>query len=211
MTVNCIADSIIGSWLMTTVIVVIFATVETHDTSDITYECCPGNSIWIHSTMNCSDGNRVRLHCPNNGSFYSLNPEVNHFDDFTVVENNGASRAYLKFIHDYDSIPATKFCVSGKHEKDRWALVCFNDENENASGWKFTVFGTLSIISAIFLFLTLAVYSILPELRDIQDKAMASTIAFLAFGYILLATEQLRVHPPIEDVLCIPLGKFFEH
>ena len=196
--VDCIADSIIGSWLITTVIVIILATVKTHAISDAIFECCPENSVPICSTKNCADGSRVRLYCPNDGSFHRLNPEAYDFD---------TSQDDLKFIYRNVSIPATKFCVSGKHEKDRWAFVCSNDENEDDSIAKFAVLGIQNIMSAVFLFLIWAIYLILPDLRNIQDKAVARIVAFLACGCMLLAMTQLRIY---DDCLCIPVGKFVE-
>ena len=209
--VDFIADGIIKSWLITTVIMVIFATVETHATSDAIVECCPGNSVRLNSTINCSDGSKIRLHCVNDGLFFSLNPEDNFIQDFKIVENDGKSPAHLELLYINGSIPATEFCVSGKYEKDRWALVCYINENDNSSRWKSTLYGILSIISAIFLFLTLVVYLILPELREIQDKAMACTIGFLACSYVVLGFKNIGIDPLINEVLCIPLGKLVGH
>ncbi|XP_043273228.1 G-protein coupled receptor Mth2-like isoform X2 [Venturia canescens] len=167
-------------------------------------ECCPGGAIWLGSAKNCSDGTEIRLTCVN--GFYRVDPSVNHFDEFTVVAGPGGPQ--LEFQHDYEPILANRFCVSGEKEDERWALVCFDNDEYGISRWRYGVFGMLSIISALFLVLTLVVYIVLPELRDIQDKSMASSVAFLASSYLLLGIEQMRPHDVEinEDILCLPLA-----
>ena len=110
---------------------------------------------------------------------------------------------------------AYRFCLSKKNQsKELLALVCFGEIEFESLGWKYVLFGTLSVISACFLIITLAVYVILPELRDIQDKAMMSAVASLLASYIILAIQHLRkieLAPVDEkkgyDILCIPLGE----
>ena len=205
MMVDCIADVIIGSRLLATFIVVILATIEIHATSDANVECCPGNSVSIKSGGNCSDGSTVRVHCPNDTDVLELKPNVYFFQDFEIVENNDTYSAHLKLLYNGMLIPPTKFCVSEKHEKNRSALVCLPKEKP-LWAWRWPFFGILEIISTVFLFLTLAVYLILPELRTIQDKATACTVAILACFFLSLAVS--HIHPWRNHVLCNSHGKF---
>ena len=112
-----------------------------------------------------------------------------------------------------DLFLAYRFCISKKNEsKELIALVCFG-ETQN-SEWKYILFGSLSVTSSCFLFITLVVYIILPELREVQDKAMMSAVASLTASYTILAIQHLRkVELPTsegnieDDVMCIPLGE----
>ena len=204
MMVDCIADVIIGSRLLTIFIVVILATIEIHATSDANVECCPGNSVSIKSRRNCSDGSIVRMHCPNHTRVFKLNPNFNVFQDFEIVENNDTYSAHLKLLYNGELIPPTEFCVSEKHEKNRSALVCLPKEKP-LWAWRWPFLGILDIISAVFLFLTLAVHLILPELRTIQDKATVCTVAIFACHFVILAVT--HIHPWRHYVLCNSHGK----
>lgn len=90
------------------------------------------------------------------------------------------------------------------------ALVCFDEGlmTESLSMmWKSTLVCIVSIISAIFLIATLAVYVILPELRELQDKAMMAAVTTLAVSYTVLSIQHVR---PIEIendyTVCISFG-----
>lgn len=79
--------------------------------------------------------------------------------------------------------------------------------NENVSkSWKNMLICSLSIISAIFLIATLAVYVILPELRELQDKAMMAAVMTLAISYIVLSIQHLRPDLYDDYVICISFG-----
>lgn len=84
------------------------------------------------------------------------------------------------------------------------ALICF--EGEHYVMWKNTLFCILSIISAIFLIATLAVYVLLPELREVQDKAMMAVVTSLAVSYIILSVQNLRLPGEKDYTICASLG-----
>lgn len=75
--------------------------------------------------------------------------------------------------------------------------------------------GILCILSAFFLFATLIVYAILPELRDPQGKILMCAMSPLLGAYLLLAVMQLNpAEEPTEEstedsgnTICICLGK----
>lgn len=83
-------------------------------------------------------------------------------------------------------------------------LTCF--EGEHYVMWKNTLFCILSIISAIFLIATLAVYVLLPELREVQDKAMMAVVTSLAVSYIILSVQNLRLPEEEDYMICASLG-----
>lgn len=85
------------------------------------------------------------------------------------------------------------------------ALVCTDIEYDGIQ-WRNTLFCTLSIISAIFLIITLAVYVLLPELREIQDKAMMAVVTSLTVSYIILSIQMLRNSHDDDYHICVSLG-----
>ncbi|XP_012145197.1 G-protein coupled receptor Mth2 isoform X1 [Megachile rotundata] len=175
-------------------------TISTGHAVDV--NCCPNGSMWLPSA-NCSDGTRIQLRCPR-GS-YLIDPEEFANDNFTVVYEYG--KPWLQFVDlEYGKIPANRFCVANRNNT-KVALVCFEEESySNSSIWKHTLFCILSTISAVFLIATIAVYAILPELREIQDKAMMAAVSSLAVSYIVLSIQNLRAQVDGDYVLCISLG-----
>lgn len=74
--------------------------------------------------------------------------------------------------------------------------------------WKYTLICIVSIISAIFLIATLAIYVILPELRELQDKAMMAAVTTLAVSYTVLSIQHLGPNLQDDYVICISLGTY---
>lgn len=166
-------------------------------------DCCPKGTVWLHSA-NCSDGSKVRISCPY-GS-YLVDPDVYDNDNFTVVYEE--ENTWLH-IHGFERIPANGFCVTESDKAgSQVALVCFDEEEFIGSStiWKATLFCILSIVSAVFLIVTLAVYVLLPELREIQDKAMMAAVTSLALSYIILSVQHLRPNEEGDHTICVTLG-----
>ncbi|XP_076667143.1 putative G-protein coupled receptor Mth-like 1 [Andrena cerasifolii] len=165
--------------------------------------CCPDGSTWLPS-INCSEGMKIKIRCPN-GS-YLIDPDTSANDNFTVVYEYGNS--WLEFTDvSYERIPAGGFCVADRENGSRIALVCFDQEDYISSSiWKEKLFSSLGIISAVFLIATLAVYVLLPELREIQDKAMMAVVTSLAVSYIILSIQNLRPQKDGDYPICISLG-----
>ncbi|XP_066599175.1 G-protein coupled receptor Mth2-like isoform X2 [Prorops nasuta] len=167
-------------------------------------ECCKENTRWNHSTT-CTDGNVVRLNCP--FGFYEVSPTVNAHDKFMVYQV--ADEYWLNLIHDDHKFSSDKFCLTTTSEGESIALLCFgievNDDQIGDPVWRSLLFCTLSIVSAISLVSTIVVYAILPELREVQDKAMLSAVSSLTVGYIILSMEQVIIYNT-SDVLCMSLA-----
>ncbi|KAL2743950.1 G-protein coupled receptor Mth2-like [Vespula maculifrons] len=89
------------------------------------------------------------------------------------------------------------------------AFVCFEETYmDEPPLWKSILFFILSMISAIFLIVTLTVYLILPELREIQDKAMMGAVSSLAISYIILCIQHIKEYESEEITMCVTLAFF---
>ncbi|XP_011881871.1 PREDICTED: G-protein coupled receptor Mth2-like [Vollenhovia emeryi] len=164
--------------------------------------CCPRNTEWLVS-LNCSDGTSIRLECPN--QIYMLDPTRD--DNFTIVHENDT--VWLQTPVDDMKIPADRFCTTRTMYNKPVALVCFDEELMEESvvkTWKTTLICIVSLISAIFLIITLAIYVILPELRELQDKAMMAAVTTLAVSYTILSIQHLRSNFEDDYVICVSLG-----
>ncbi|CAL7950005.1 unnamed protein product [Xylocopa violacea] len=168
--------------------------------------CCPDGMIWLHG-INCSDDTKVRLECEFGG--YLVDPDILENDKFVVVEKYG--EPWLQFVTaNHIKIPKDSFCVANRENgSSPVAMVCFNAQEVTTDSitWKNTLFTTLGIISVVFLIATLAVYVLLPELREIQDKAMMAAVTSLTVSYIILSIQNLRHHKEEDDIaICLTLA-----
>lgn len=165
--------------------------------------CCPNNSIRLPAT-NCTDGTEIRLNCSSPSYWFDSDEEG---DNFTIILENDMPWLQLVDIDD-EKIPASRFCVTNNTKSGSMvAAICFEgDYDANQRPWRNTLFSILSIISAVFLISTLTVYILLPELREIQDKAMIFLITSLAVSYIILSIQNLRTHLEGDDTICLMLG-----
>ncbi|XP_018395288.1 PREDICTED: G-protein coupled receptor Mth2-like [Cyphomyrmex costatus] len=171
--------------------------------SSIDVSCCPEGTIWQHSA-NCSDGTQIRLDC---SSIFLMDPEVSRHDNFTVIYEEDT--AWLLQDIDHDKISLDRFCIAKMQNRGEIALVCFDEliDDSMSKIWKNTLICIVSIISAIFLIATLAIYVILPELRELQDKAMMAAVTTLAVSYTVLSIQHLRPNMENDDyIICVSLG-----
>ncbi|XP_043255579.1 G-protein coupled receptor Mth2-like [Colletes gigas] len=166
--------------------------------------CCPDGTTWLHS-MNCSNSTRIQLECPHGA--YVIDPVDFVGDDFTVVTEYNVS--WLQFVKHDERIPSDRFCVTNRENSSQIALACFENEyysDSTSTVWKDLLLCSLAIVSAVFLIATLAVYVILPELREIQDKAMMAVVTSLAVSYIVLSIQNLRTLEIGDETICLALG-----
>ncbi|CAL1675409.1 unnamed protein product [Lasius platythorax] len=167
--------------------------------------CCPEGVVWQYSA-NCSDGTKIRLQCPH--GIFLIDPEQNQHDNFTVIHENDT--AWLLPDINHEKIPADSFCTAkSMRSGGEIALACFDEEliTEGVSMmWKSMLVCIVSIISAIFLIATLAVYVILPELRELQDKAMMAAVTTLAVSYTVLSIQHVQPIEIEDYTICISFG-----
>lgn len=106
---------------------------------------------------------------------------------------------------------SVRFCIAkSSRNKNEIALTCFDEDLFEDVGtsrtWKYTLICIVSIISAIFLIATLAIYVMLPELRELQDKAMMAAVMTLTVSYTVLSIQHLKPNLHEDYVICVSLG-----
>lgn len=185
------------SWILLTLIV---------SGGSIENECCP-NSFWIRKS-NCSDGSEIKLSCPDGK--YKLDQSDTELN-FTIIKENGLWLATPPDLDAKFRIPQNEFCLSKKKNQSDdllIALVCFSNSKEQTETeakirQRFILNGILSILSSCFLFITLAVYVILPDLREIQDKATMSVVVSMLVSFLITAIQALFPNfPQMSDGMC---------
>ncbi|XP_020278460.1 G-protein coupled receptor Mth2-like [Pseudomyrmex gracilis] len=187
-------------WLLPCLWLIVNSVSSTNPSLNVS--CCSENATWNHS-INCSDGSRIRLSCP--FGIFLIDPYAMENDNFTVVYEDDT--AYLLSQLD-ERIPADKFCTTRSPKSGgEIALTCFDESSSSSTSvWKYTLVCIVSIISAIFLIATLAVYVILPELRELQDKAMMAAVTTMAVSYTVLSIQHLRPSMQDERTTCVTFG-----
>ncbi|KAI4490321.1 hypothetical protein M0802_010698 [Mischocyttarus mexicanus] len=147
--------------------------------TEIDINCCKNDTNWLGG-RNCSDGSNVNLHCSN--GFFKTDPEQ---EEIKIIQTNKGP-ALTIIVDNPQEIIEERFClISTKNEKPM-ALVCFEDSYiDETLSWRSVLYLILCMISAIFLIITLIIYLILPELREIQDKAMMGAVSSLAVTFLL--------------------------
>ncbi|XP_003427587.1 probable G-protein coupled receptor Mth-like 1 isoform X1 [Nasonia vitripennis] len=172
--------------------------------------CCLGQDVhWIQDTKNCTDGSRIQLTCPL--GFYMIQPSLEPEEKFSVLESTETNVSWLSFENElgqptFNASP-DNYCMAkmaGEKEEDALViLLCFQEQVESRPVWHDIFFGLFSVLSSLFLALTLLVYLILPEMRDIQDKAMMSVTASFMVAFFLNGNQRLNFPPLDEDVTCL--------
>jgi hypothetical protein len=102
-----------------------------------------------------------------------------------------------------------RYCIDGLWDEkvnDQIALICFDEQMQFFSTWREMFFGVCGIISSLFLLLTLLIYIVLPEMRDVQDKAMMSMMTSFMIAFFLNGIQQLNF-TIFEGTFCLIAGK----
>ncbi|XP_047369507.1 G-protein coupled receptor Mth2-like isoform X2 [Vespa velutina] len=167
----------------------------------IDINCCQNDTTWV-AGRNCSDGSNIRIKCTL--GFYKINGEL---EEFNITETKNG--AILTETESLISISQDHFCVIHTKNVKPSVLVCFDETYmDEPPLWKSILFFILSMISAIFLIATLMIYLILPELREIQDKAMMGAVFSLAVSYIILCVQHIKEYESEEITMCVALAFF---
>ncbi|XP_069675015.1 G-protein coupled receptor Mth2-like isoform X2 [Periplaneta americana] len=149
--------------------------------------CCPDDNLLLFHERRCAN------HEERSSFFdFSLNCSGSHFniiksevyriepsDDTLVL---GSAVVY--------TIPAGKYCITtltvqndSNTEKDV-AIVCSPEEYSSLElSSEIKLYCACTLISAVFLLLTFAVYVLVPELRDLQGNCLMCTVLCLCFAY----------------------------
>jgi hypothetical protein len=138
--------------------------------------------------------------CMNNR--YRLEPDENNYDDrFFLLPNGSLHVPALKANLDHNA-----FCMDYFEDPGAvFPLLCFEQESI-ATKVMYTSYPVGMIISTIFMIITLIVYALLPELRNLHGKLLMCHVSSLLVAYIALALVQLG-SSVIADWLCVTTGK----
>lgn len=169
------------------------------------YECCSSiNSYnYINSNRLCLDNSSIKLTCneKENAIFMDENelpPFFSILDNGTLIDTSNATK------------PArVEYCRLNREESvdgmttNSQILLCY-DVSKTEQSFEFQIIDLQTVlvyISAAFVILTMLVYSVLPNLLDLQGKCTMHYLAGLAGSYILLGTITLY-GDKMNDELC---------
>ncbi|KAG8228114.1 hypothetical protein J437_LFUL000116 [Ladona fulva] len=176
------------------------------------HKCCPGDNVYSRRLKSCAspDGDLPTINCT--VGRYVLDPKKYPIDTYVVLDDGQLSIGEKG--NTYTILP-DGFCIThiDEHENDTLrevAIVCFADEEEVVERGMDTriYFIVLLVISIIFLFVTLLIYLLISELRDLQGKCIMSTVMSLMLAYVALAGIQLRGHL-MQDTACLFSGELY--
>ncbi|XP_021920009.1 G-protein coupled receptor Mth2-like isoform X2 [Zootermopsis nevadensis] len=171
--------------------------------------CCPGSNLLNMEKTHCDEFPDAGLHINcNHSGIYILDPNFITDDAFTLDPVTG----YLQSGHDI--IQHEKFCLTRKLDENGTvstldiALVCFPEgEAVPANDHQYTIYSACVLISSFFLLVTLLVYMLVPELRDLQGKCLMCSMFSLCLAYISLAVLQLQSHN-LSNTMCVSQAFF---
>jgi hypothetical protein len=105
-----------------------------------------------------------------------------------------------------------RFCLARKREEGGnisvldIALVCFPEEDLSTTSHNYIIYSACLLVSSFFLLVTLIVYLLVPELRDLQGKCLMFSMFSLCLADISLAVLQLHSHN-LSNTMCVTQGK----
>lgn len=170
--------------------------------------CCPGSNLLNMKHTHCDEFPDVAVHinCNDSGIFI-LDPNELPDDVFTVDPTTGNLQSGREIIHH------NKFCLARKREDGGnisvldIALVCFPEEDLSATSHHYIIYSACLLVSSFFLLVTLIVYLLVPELRDLQGKCLMFSMSSLCLADISLAVLQLHSHN-LSNTMCVTQAFF---
>ncbi|XP_069704986.1 G-protein coupled receptor Mth2-like [Periplaneta americana] len=138
---------------------------------------------------------------------YRLEPHYDSNDEFHVLRNGSLRAPYL---FPYPLLPR-EFCLEvfldeDMDQEDVMPLVCFKEPFAPPSRpLQYILYPIGLLISVPFLIVTMLVYCLIPELRDLHGKALSCHVMCLAVAYVFLATVQL-VGDTLQQDLCVSVA-----
>ncbi|PSN56483.1 hypothetical protein C0J52_08438, partial [Blattella germanica] len=135
---------------------------------------------------------------------YRLEPRVDSNDEFHILRNGSIRAPYLfPFPLMPEDYCLEVFQDDPMEEEDVLPLVCFKEPApERQTPLQYILYPIGLLISVPFLIVTMLVYCLIPELRDLHGKSLSCHVMCLAVGYIFLAAVQL-VGDTMNKNLCI--------
>uniref|UniRef100_A0A1B6CQ85 G-protein coupled receptors family 2 profile 2 domain-containing protein n=1 Tax=Clastoptera arizonana TaxID=38151 RepID=A0A1B6CQ85_9HEMI len=160
--------------------------------------CCENNERIIMT--------ETEVKCETSDKFIPLYNECQDFFYLKVDPTNYESEVQ-KYIDTYINGSQKRHCsglgvnASDPESHQFHAFICFEDTAEDQPQLLYTI---SQVVSVVFIILTLVVYWMLPELRDIQDKSVMCFIGSLGMGYIILTYVQF--YQTVTGLQCVIIG-----
>lgn len=159
--------------------------------------CCPGNNLFSLKEERCDEYPEAALQLNCNDSFFMLDPNLINEDAFTINPHTGVLQTSSE---PPMLLQPEEYCITRTVYEDGTisvqdiAMVCFDEESSttNEPYYRYAMYSTCLLISAVFLLITLIVYLLVPELRDLQGKCLMFSMLSLCIAYISLAILQLH-------------------
>ncbi|PSN56908.1 hypothetical protein C0J52_00699 [Blattella germanica] len=162
--------------------------------------CCPGNNLFNMANDRCDGYPEAALLVNCSDSLFMIDPNVVLDDTFTIDPHTGVLHTGPDGSDPFLSAQPNEYCITRKLNTDRTisvqevAMVCFNDENalQPEIYYRYYIYSVCLLVSAVFLLITLIIYLLVPELRDLQGKCLMFSMLSLCIAYISLAILQLH-------------------
>ncbi|XP_023247896.1 G-protein coupled receptor Mth2-like [Copidosoma floridanum] len=163
-------------------------------------QCCPQGQSYVDDSKNCTDGRGILLNCAGGFYMHGLQPEVGEEPYTFTLDANNATWVQFNGSTGF-KIPPDEYCLASRTTGGREVmLICFVEETKDP---RILIFGTLSLVSSVFLAVTLFVYLALPELREVQDRAMTCMTASFMVAFFFTGIQQLNESTLKEEFTCV--------
>ncbi|CAB3368144.1 Hypothetical predicted protein [Cloeon dipterum] len=129
----------------------------------------------------------------NNGK-YKLEPNVEPDDNFTLLPTGLLQLFYVSEMAENKPVHFSQYCVEYFGDMNLIsAILCFPEESvENSpQNVQYSIYSVGMLLSSVFMLLTLAVYALLPQLRNLHGKCLMCHVGCLLSAYISLSIVQL--------------------
>ncbi|XP_017057708.1 probable G-protein coupled receptor Mth-like 10 isoform X5 [Drosophila ficusphila] len=139
--------------------------------------------------------------CP---KMFSLQPQLFNFDDYRIFGNGSMLR-----LDDELLIRKNEFCMVPTFVNETDMVYSLNPANCDMSDDNNTVkiINAYAMLFSIpFMMLTIAVYLLIPELRNQHGKSLVCYLVGLSVGYSLMCYIQLNVHIDASGLKCKMFG-----
>ncbi|KAJ9600194.1 hypothetical protein L9F63_009528, partial [Diploptera punctata] len=159
--------------------------------------CCPGHNLFSIEEKQCDGYPEAVIQVNCTDSFFMLDPNLAKEDAFTINPQTGVLETNNKpplLLQSEDYCTTRIVYEDGTITVQDIAVACFSDDKSSTSEpfYRFVLYSTCLVISAVFLLITLIVYLLVPELRDLQGKCLMFSMLSLCIAYISLAVLQLH-------------------
>lgn len=125
---------------------------------------------------------------------YRLEPRYDSSDEFHVLRNGSLRAPYLfPYLLEPNEYCLEVFEDPDTEEGEVLPLVCFpqSPNNHPPSRLAYIMYPIGLLISVPFLIVTMMVYCLIPELRDLHGKSLVCYVLCLTVAFIFLAAVQL--------------------